>query len=115
VLAEQELVIGEVVLQELRRAMSTRLNLPAAITDHIERLLREHTVVAKPTKFDSIGIRDQDDEWILASAVLGRADVLVTGDDDLLSVKSKAPIPILSPREFWEFLRSQKPAGDGPP
>ena len=41
-----------------------------------------------------------------ATAVVGGADVLVTGDQDLLAVRSEAPIPILDPRVFWDLLRA---------
>jgi hypothetical protein len=40
-----------------------------------------------------------------ASAVAGSADVLVTGDKDLLSLSPAAPLPILNPRAFWELVR----------
>lgn len=52
-------------------------------------------------------IRDLDDLWVVASATAGRADMLVTGDKDLLDVKRKRPLPILSPRSAWEMLRTQ--------
>jgi predicted nucleic acid-binding protein len=42
----------------------------------------------------------------LATAIEGAADVLVTGDRDLLEVAADSPIPILEPRAFWELLRS---------
>ena len=69
-------------------------------------LLRAQEVVPKPAKPSALGIRDADDEWIIASALAGRADVLVTGDQDLLAIANQSPIPILSPRGFWEQLRS---------
>jgi predicted nucleic acid-binding protein len=34
--------------------------------------------------------------------------VLVTGDEDLLTVADEAPLPILAPRAFWQLLRSGK-------
>jgi predicted nucleic acid-binding protein len=43
---------------------------------------------------------------LLATAVVGGADVLVTGHQDLLAVRNEAPIPILDPRAFWELLRT---------
>lgn len=44
--------------------------------------------------------RDKDDDVVLATAVAGKADVIITGDDDLL-VRG---IRILSPRQFLELL-----------
>jgi putative PIN family toxin of toxin-antitoxin system len=104
VLAEHQLITGEVVLSELRRALSRRIKLPAATIEDILVLLREQEVVPKPREPSELPIRDPDDRWILASAIAGRADVLVTGDRDLLDVAASAPLPVLDPRAFWELL-----------
>ena len=104
VLAEHQLVTGEVVLTELRDVLVRRIKLPVAIVDDIVTLLRDHDVVPKPNTPSDVPVRDPDDRWILASAAAGRADVLVTGDQDLLDVAAKAPLPILNPRGFWDLL-----------
>ena len=105
VLAEHTLVTSEVVLQELRRALRTRIKLPSKLIDGIENFLREQEVVPKPPKPSSVAIRDKDDRWILASAEAGAADVLVTGDRDLLAIATDAPLPIVDPRGFWSLVR----------
>lgn len=105
VLTEHVLVTSEVGLDELRRILHSRLRIPPSTIEEIERFLREHEVVAKPAAPSALALRDPDDRWLLASAVDGRADVLVTGDKDLLEVAGRAPIEILDPREFWEKIR----------
>lgn len=50
--------------------------------------------------------RDPDDN-ILAVAVCGRADVIVTGDDDLLVLEVFEEIPILSPAAFLTLAESR--------
>jgi putative PIN family toxin of toxin-antitoxin system len=108
VLAEHELITSDVVLEELRDVLDRRLKLPASTVAEVFALLRAQDVVPKPAKPSDVPIRDPADRWILASAVAGRADVLVTGDDDLLAVGNDAPLPIVSPRGFWDQLRSRK-------
>jgi putative PIN family toxin of toxin-antitoxin system len=44
--------------------------------------------------------RDPKDNPVLECAVAGNADCIVTGDKDLLSLKSFRKISILTPREF---------------
>lgn len=66
---------------------------------------RSRSEIAKPPRMSPSSIRDRDDRWVLATAVVGHADILVTGDDDLLTVAKDAPVPILAPRAFWELLR----------
>lgn len=104
VLAEHVLITGEVVLTELREVLSRRIKLPVATIGDILALLRDQEVVPKPRKPSDVPVRDPDDRWILASATAGRADVLVTGDRDLLDAADKAPLPILDPRGFWNLL-----------
>ena len=107
VLAEHQLITGDVILGELHDVLAKRFRLPASTTKDILDLLRSQEVVAKPKKAASTPIRDPDDAWVLASAIEGRCDVLVTGDRDLLDIADAAPLPILSPRGFWEFIRKQ--------
>ena len=44
--------------------------------------------------------RDPDDDWVLATAVTGRADAIVTGDQDLLSLETLSGIAVLNARQF---------------
>jgi len=104
ILSGHVLLVGEVVLVELRRVLRERLRVPADLAAQLERDLRCETVVPKPKAPSDLPIRDPDDAWILASAVAGQADMLVTGDLDLLAVAGQAPLPILSPRAAWERL-----------
>ena len=110
VLAERELLTGEVNLTELRRALKTRLKISPQAIKAIEELLRAQTVVARPRKPADVPVRDADDAWVLASALAGHADVLVTGDADLLEI-GKPPLPILTPRQLWEHLQTEGSGG----
>ena len=48
--------------------------------------------------------RDPDDNEVLAAALSARADVIVSGDADLLTLGSFQSIPILAPREALGML-----------
>lgn len=51
--------------------------------------------------------RDADDDIVLSVAVAGKANLIITGDDDLLVLKKYDGIRIVSPRQFLELLHSQ--------
>jgi uncharacterized protein len=106
VLSEHELILGEVVLSEFRRVLSGKLKVPQDRIASAEAVFEGIQVVPKPKKVSALEIRDDADRWILASAEAAGADVLVTGDDDLLSVAAESTLLIVSPRAFWEMLRS---------
>jgi putative PIN family toxin of toxin-antitoxin system len=48
--------------------------------------------------------RDKNDDFVLGTALAGKAEVVVTGDNDLLSLKEYRGIRIISPRHFLELL-----------
>ena len=111
VLAEHELLVPEVVLLELQRVLATKLKLPKARIAEYVTFLGEHEVIAKPARLLDVQVRDRADAWVLASAVAGHADVLVTGDQDLLVLGIHAPVPVLDPRGFWTLARK---SAEGP-
>jgi len=105
ILAEHDLVVPEVVVAEVRRVLAKKLKLPAARIDEFVAFLREHEIIPKPGQVLAVPIRDPADAWVLASAGAAGAHVLVTGDQDLLVLGSRAPIPVLDPRGFWQLTR----------
>jgi putative PIN family toxin of toxin-antitoxin system len=52
-----------------------------------------------------------EDDLILATALSGQADYLVTGDRQLLNLGRYQGVRILSPRAFWEVLSSEEAGG----
>jgi putative PIN family toxin of toxin-antitoxin system len=109
VLAEHELVIGDVILEELRRVLATKFKVPADRFQAMEAVFSPFPCIPKPAEPGPAVIRDQADRWVFATAVAGNAEVLVTGDQDLLVVAAKLPMRILAPRAFWELLRAGAP------
>jgi predicted nucleic acid-binding protein len=92
-------------LVELRHVLRDRFRVAPELIATVEAELRDETIVPKPAKPSPLPIRDPDDRWVLASAVDGHADLLVTGDQDLLAVARQAPLAIVDPRGCWDRLR----------
>jgi putative PIN family toxin of toxin-antitoxin system len=106
ILADHQLMTGEFVLQEFERVLITKLNVPKDKVRDTLRFLRQHHIEPIPDKPSEINVRDEDDRWVLESALRAKADILVTGDNDLLvHSKNISQIKIISPRGFWEILR----------
>lgn len=107
VLAEHQLVLGETVLTELGRVQRTKLGLPADLVDETLAFLRREAAVTSDVVDPGLSLRDPTDVPIFGEALAAGAQVLVTGDRDLLDVGRGAPLPILSPRAFWDHLRTR--------
>jgi len=110
VLAEHELVVSTGVLAELTRVLVEKFGVPEATVREIDLFLRTSaTVVAEPPGAQGAGLRDPDDEAILAAALASDAEVLVTGDKDLLEIAERAALRIVDPRGFWQLVRKPRP------
>ena len=107
VLAEHQLVLGEAVLVELKRVLETKMNVPRPTVLETEAFLRREAVVISTARALEIELRDPDDLAVLAQALEGLSEVIVTGDRDLLDVDALIPIDVLTPRQFWERLRAE--------
>ncbi len=106
VLAEHQLMTGEFVLNELALALTVKLNVPERIARDAEDLLRRHHIEPLPNQPSEVQVRDEDDRWVLESALRAKADVLITGDKDLLDIsKQVLQLKIVTPREFWELVQ----------
>lgn len=105
VLTEHELVVPEIVAEEVRRVLREKLRVPPEAMRGFEAVLERCDLVPTSDAEASTPVRDPDDERVLAEAVAARCALLVTGDDDLLSVAEKSRIPILSPRGFMMLAR----------
>ena len=105
VLLEHELVIGELVLKELRRNLAKKFRLSPVVIAEFDAMLRAQAQVGGGADAVDIAGLDESDARVLAEALAARADVFVTGDGQLQALGDRAPLPILSPRQFWDLLR----------
>lgn len=111
VLASHELMTSAHVLSELKRVLRTKFGVPQDVIDDVISLMRQDTVLAQPGQHPTIAIHDQDDLPILSAAISAGAAVFVTGDQGLLDIRQIEHLAILSPRQFWETLKTQPPRG----
>jgi uncharacterized protein len=106
VLAKHEFVLGQIVLVEFERVMREKLRVPEEVIAAALELLREYPVTAASKPVTHPKCRDKDDAVVLACAIAAGADVLVTGDRDLLVLAGKSSVRIVAPRELWTLLQA---------
>jgi uncharacterized protein len=104
ILREHELVTGEVVLEELRGVSRRKFGVPAKAVTEIESFLRGYQVQPKPRELPGLKLGDRNDLLVIGSALKGEAEILVTGDREMLELDEKPEaLQIVSPREFWNL------------
>lgn len=94
-----EPVTSPYILDELARVLIEKIGLHRALVLQRVELFYRLASVVEPVEVFAPSI-DYNDLPILGTAVAGRADCLVTGDQLLLSIKNIHRIPIITPRTF---------------
>ena len=112
VLADHELVTCTKVLQEITRILHTKISVPDSLISEYLELIRQDAILAEAEEAPDIQIKDVDDIEIIGAAISGKADVMVTGDREVLDIKPRRKLQIVSPRASWEELKAQR--GDAP-
>ena len=108
IFACHQLFISEQVLNELNSVLRSKFGVRQDLIDEFIWLLQKDTVLAEPGKLPRVEVQDKEDLPILAAAVAAGAEVLVTGGKELLDLGHIEDLQILSPRQFWEKLKTQQ-------
>ncbi|MDO9578921.1 MAG: putative toxin-antitoxin system toxin component, PIN family [Candidatus Cloacimonadales bacterium] len=103
-----DIVISEFILDELKRTLIEKFKIAEDKTIEIINFLKSSCEISEHKEFENQISRDPNDDPILGIIDKTNIDFLVTGDNDLLILKTYKNIPIISPRELWEEFRKLK-------
>jgi putative PIN family toxin of toxin-antitoxin system len=95
-------------VEDIREKLIHKLKVPEPVVEEFIKSLAATAEIIEPAPVPPTICRDPDDVMLLGLAESGRADVIVTGDKDLLILKRHAAARILTPREFWELDKLAK-------
>ncbi|MBI2326203.1 putative toxin-antitoxin system toxin component, PIN family [Candidatus Collierbacteria bacterium] len=96
-------ITSPVLLAELGEVLSKKIMYSKSKVMQVEKKMRKIFRVVRPIKSIN-AVADDDDNRVLEAAIEGKCDYVVTGDRDLLDLKSYMGIRILTPAEFLEKL-----------
>lgn len=99
------IVLSEHILDECREHATRKFKVPAVELNAALDLLVSAAEIVEPAKLPRDSCSDSDDVPVLGTAVAGKPDALITGDRQLLALKSFRTIRILTPRDFFDELR----------
>jgi hypothetical protein len=106
------LLLPKELLHEMSEALLRKESLPRRTnSEDRQKLLSRFMEIAE--KIETIRediptvTRDRKDDYLLAYAVIGNVDYLVTGDMDLLVLDPVGPVRIVRPADFLAILSQQ--------
>lgn len=106
VLAVHDYAMDDNLQSEVVRVLRDKFKVPAVRLAEVAALLEGTSVRVSAPALDEPACRDPDDDKVLALARAFPAEVLVTGDEDLLVLHPWKGIPIVRPRDFWPIDRA---------
>lgn len=92
------------ILSEVEAVLAEKLGLTKQKARAAARLLGRQSVIAEPKHVEKV-CRDPFDDYVLAAAVTGKAEYLVTADKDLLVLSEYKGVKIIKPTEFRRILK----------
>jgi len=107
VIREHTLITSKEALFELKNTLKRKKfdkYVPLKIRTGFIKKIENNSKVVKLNNIPDI-CRDADDNILLATADIGDADYLVTGDNDLLVLENYNLVRILTPKEFLYHIQ----------
>ena len=98
-----DIILSSFILDEVKEKLLKKFRFTSREANRVVRLLSSRGTTVTPQELAEPVSRDPDDDNVIATAVAGSCDCIVTGDKDLLVLKNALGIPVISPAYFWEF------------
>jgi uncharacterized protein len=107
ILVSHQLVISVPLIAELKNILHTKIEITQEIISEFLDLLLQDSILCENLRVTNIDIKDKDDIVILSTALNGNSELFVTGDKELLELGKIQCMRIVSPRNFWETVKTQ--------
>jgi uncharacterized protein len=98
-----EVVFSEFIFNELSTKLTGKFNFTEREAEAVVRLLRSRCSVVDIQALPYPISQDPDDDNIIATAISGTCDCIISGDRDLLDLQRAGAILIVSPNKFWQI------------
>ncbi len=98
-----DVVLSKFILDELKDKLAGKFKFTTQEANAAVRLLKSRCSIVATQTLPSPVSRDPDDDNIIATALSGNCECIITGDKDLLDLEKVGDITIASPVQFWEI------------
>lgn len=105
-LENHQLLISKDIYEEIEEKLRNKFKFPPTRIQETLSFIKGQAYFISVKPLVETVCRDPEDDLILAALISGKADCLITGDNDLLVLKKFEGIPLLSPKQYWEFEKN---------
>lgn len=106
---EFTVIVTSDILREYFEVLNRpKFKLKQETIDKITRYIYQFSEFVIPEEKIKLIKADPADDKFLEAAIAGKVDFIVSGDDHLLELREFRSIPILSGREFMDWLQESK-------
>ena len=92
------------ILAEVEAVLAEKMNTTRQQAKAAARLLERQSIIVQPKNVKKV-CRDPFDDYVLAAAVAGNVDCLVTADKDLLILEKHEYVAIITPKDLAVILQ----------
>ena len=98
-----DVVLSKFICDELKDKLTNKFTFTTREATAVVRLLKSRCSIVRTQSLPSPLSRDPDDDNIIATAMSGTCDCIITGDKDLLDLEKAGDVLIVSPSQFWQI------------
>ena len=100
---EHEIYYTTFIIAEFRRVFKDKFHYPASIINEFVIFIKKFFIKGITADVIENICRDREDDQVLADGVINGVNVIITGDKDLLDLKTHKRIKIIQPNEYWNL------------
>jgi putative PIN family toxin of toxin-antitoxin system len=100
-----DIIVSPAILDEVERVLITKFETGHEAADYLKKVLAFHGKLVDPQEKINVIKNDPTDNMFLEAAIAGKADFIVSRDNDLLKLKEFRCIPINSPEVMAQWIR----------
>ncbi len=99
---QHNLFISQFIIDEVKDKLKSKFNITPKNIKKVLTFITSSFIIASPKGTIPDACRDKDDNNILLLSDFINADLIITGDKDLLSLKRYKHAIIITPRDYME-------------
>ena len=98
-----ELYYTNFIIAEFKKVLREDFNYPETVIHEFAAFITRFFIKGETAHTIENVCRDSKDDQVLADAASNDIDVIITGDKDLLVLKSYKEIKIITPNDYWKL------------